>query len=69
MKGVPSAAIHYKAQQWGITEFELYNKMYNLEKVEFDITKGHMKFLFNWNYTIATWQCFYDQWNSMVKKN
>ena len=54
MKGVPSAAITYKAEELGITPFELYNRMYNSEKVEFDITKGHVKFFFNSNYTIAT---------------
>lgn len=58
MKGVPSAAITYKAEELGITPFELYNRMYNSEKVEFDITKGHVKFIFKSNYTIATRRLF-----------
>ena len=59
MKGVPSAAITYEADQLGITPFELYNRMYNSEKVEFVITKGHVKFLFNSNYTIVTRRVFF----------
>ena len=59
MKGVPNAAVNYKAEQLGITPFELYNRMYNSEKVEFDITKGNVKFVFNSNYTISTRRVFF----------
>ena len=46
MKGVPKEAVIYKAEKLGITPFELYNRMYNSEKVEFDIAKGNVKFLY-----------------------
>ena len=54
MKGIPTDRVTSKAEEIKITPFELYEKLYNSEEVEFDITKGHVKFVFNSNYTIAT---------------
>ena len=54
MKGIPTDSVTSKAEEMKITPFELYEKLYNSEEVEFDITKGHVKFVFNSNYTIAT---------------
>ena len=59
MKGAPSAAIFYKADQLGITPFELYSRMYNSEEIKCDSKKGHVKFVCNSNYMIATQQVFF----------
>ena len=54
MKGIPTDSVTSKAEEMNITPFELYEKLYNSEEVKFDITKGHVKFVFNSNYTVAT---------------
>ena len=46
MKGVPGAAIE--------NEEETYKRLYNGEKMEFDITKGSTKFNFNKDFTVRT---------------
>ena len=53
IKGIPTDSVTSKAEEMNINPFELYDKVYNSEAVKFDITKGHVKFVFNSNYTVA----------------
>lgn len=57
MKGIPSSCITWKSQQLGCSNvFELYDKLYNGEKIEFDLTMQGQKdnFKFEKNGQVTT---------------
>tara|TARA_R110000868_G_scaffold104979_1_gene289067 strand:- start:1926 stop:5171 length:3246 start_codon:yes stop_codon:yes gene_type:complete len=56
MKGVPNTTIKHTAKNLGITVFELYEKLYQGDKIMFDLTEGGAKanFKINKNGTINT---------------
>ncbi|MCI4442518.1 MAG: hypothetical protein JHC39_03335, partial [Lentimicrobium sp.] len=56
MKGVPNTTIKYTAKNLNLTVFELYEKLYEGEKIMFDLTEGGAKanFKINKNGTIIT---------------
>ena len=45
MRGIPTACIKYKANQYKTTVVELYEKLYNNEMIEFDLTNDGDKFV------------------------
>ena len=56
MKGVPNSTIKYTAKNIGVSVYELYEKLYNGESINFDLTEGGAKanFKVNKNGTINT---------------
>jgi hypothetical protein len=56
MKGIPNSTIKYTAQKMNITEYQLYEKLYDGEKIEFDLTENNKKsnFKFHSNGLIST---------------
>ena len=56
MKGVPNTTIKYTAKNLNLTVFELYEKLYEGDKIIFDLTEGGAKanFKINKNGTINT---------------
>lgn len=56
MKGVPNTTIKYTAKNLNLTVFELYEKLYEGDKIMFDLTEGGAKanFKINKNGTINT---------------
>lgn len=49
MKGIPSSCIKYTAKNMGINVFELYEKLYDGEKISFDLTENGDKANFKTN--------------------
>lgn len=49
MKGISANSIKYYAEHNNITPFEIYEKLYNLEKIEFDIMCGGEAVIFRYN--------------------
>ena len=43
MKGIPNSCIHYTAKKLGVTPFQLYEKLFDGEEIEFDLTEGKSK--------------------------
>jgi hypothetical protein len=58
MKGVPKSTILYTCKKLGLDPFQLYERLFLGEEIEFDLTEGGEKcnFKFNKNYTIETIQ-------------
>lgn len=56
LKGIPNSCILYKCKQLDITPYELYNRMYEGEKISFDLTQDGTKanFKFNKDYSVET---------------
>jgi len=56
MKGVPNSTVKYTAKNLNLSVFELYEKLYEGEKIMFDLTEGGAKanFKINKNGTINT---------------
>jgi len=46
MKGISNESINYKCKELNINPIELYNKLYNGEKIKFDLTAGGKKCCF-----------------------
>ena len=45
MKGIPTPCVNYYAQKKGITALDMYNKQYNNEPINFDLTNDGNKFV------------------------
>ena len=56
LKGIPNSCILYKCKQLEITPYELYKRMYEGEKISFDLTQDGTKanFKFNKDYSVET---------------
>lgn len=54
MKGVPNSTIKYTCDKLNINELELYEKLYNGEKISFDLLEGGLRvqFKFNKDFTV-----------------
>jgi len=64
MKGIPSTCITYTAKKLGLkNEYELYERLYNNEKIQFDLLEGNKKVMFKRNVdkSIETLRNFYDK--------
>ena len=56
MKGISLQALQYKADSSGLTQYSLYEKLFEGEPIEFDLRCGGQKFIakYNQNMTITT---------------
>lgn len=58
MKGIPNSSIMYECKKRGLTPFELYQKLYDGEKIGFDLTENGDKanFKYHSDFSVSTIQ-------------
>ena len=61
LKGIPTSSINYTAKKQGIDVFELYEKMYKGDEIDFDLLEGgsRVRFLYHYDGSVTSMDGFF----------